>query len=456
MRKGIWVYFVVLAIAAAGGISTAAIPETKEKIGTPLSADETKYDFHNPLPWLEIGADARFRMIRERARKLDKNTKSDDRFWQRYRARLWTRMNLADVMDFNMRIVTEPRYYGRRDDLEHRFIRHEALFDRFNIELKNVFGLPVTAKIGRQDLQLGSNWLILEGTPLDGSRTSYFDAARFTCNLDEYDSTLDIIWVDNHADSGRWLKPFNDRNLDIAEQDERGIIAYLSNRLDKNAQIDGYFIYKNDRNRNRANGTEGNIYTLGSMIKGFIDDKWGYQIEVAPQFGHKNGKELGAFGSNNRLSYNLHDKKDNIFHVGYEYLSGNKDPDKHFDRVWARESRYSDLYNGCIDSIDGRELDGSNLHRPNFGWSIRPTDKMQIVTDYSLIFADKNTRDAGTNGMSKHGKFRGQLVKLQVKYKFNKHVHNRFTAECFLPGNFYNRDRNDVAMFLRYGIVFTW
>ena len=192
------------------------------------------------------------------------------------------------------------------------------------------------------------------------------------------------------------------------------------------------------------------------MIKGDIDDKWAYQIEVAPQFGHKNGKKLCAFGSNNKLSYNLHDESDNTFHLGYEYLSGNKDPEKYFDRVWARESRYSDLYNGAIDSIDGRELDGSNVHRPNFGWSTRPTDKMQFIADYSLLFADKNTRAAGTNGMSKHGKFRGQLIKLQLKYKFNKNVHNRFTVESFFPGNFYNRNRNDVAIFLRYGIVYTW
>jgi len=456
MRKSIWIHFVVVAIVTTVGISTAAMPDAEKKGAVFPDADEIKHNFHNSRPWLEIGADVRFRMIRERARKLEKNKSSDDRFWQRYRARIWTKMNLANDLDFNMRLVTEPRYYGRRDDLEHRFIRHEALFDRFNIELKNIFDLPITAKIGRQDLQLGSNWLILEGTPLDGSRTVYFDAARFTCDLDKHCSTLDIIWIDNHADSGRWLKPFNDRNIDTAEQDERGAIAYLSNRLNKNTQIDGYFIYKNDHNRNRTNGSEGNIYTIGAMVKGNIDDNWKYQIEAAPQFGHKNGKKLSAFGSNNKISYHLNDKKDNILYIGYEYMSGSSDPDKHFDRVWARESRYSDLYNGCIDSIDGRELDGSNLHRPNFGWSIRPIDKMQVITDYSLLFADKNTEDAGTNGMSKHGKFRGQLLKLQVKYKFNKHIQNRFTAECFLPGNFYNSDRNDVAMFLRYGIVFTW
>ncbi len=41
-------------------------------------------------------------------------------------------------------------------------------------------GMPLTATVGRQDIIEGVGWLVMDGTPLDGSRTVYFDAARFT------------------------------------------------------------------------------------------------------------------------------------------------------------------------------------------------------------------------------------------------------------------------------------
>ncbi len=455
-NKKLQIGLLMLMASIQAVVSAAEPAEANEGAVTFSGISEKKFDFHNPLPWLEIGADARLRIIREEARKLDKNNNSDNRLWQRYRGRVWSLMKFSDDLNFNMRLVTEPRYESLRDDLEHRFYRQEALFDWFNIEMKNILGLPLKAKIGRQELLIGSSWLILDGTPLDGSRTFYFDAARFTYDLDELGSTLDLVWIDNHANGSKWLKPINDQDLDIAEQDERGLIVYLSDKLNKKTQIDCYFIYKNDYDRNRSSGTEGNIYTFGSMFKSSFGDNWGYQIEIAPQFGHKNGKELSAFGSNNKFTYRSHDEKDNTFLIGYEYLSGNKDPGKHFDRVWARESRYSDLYNGCIDSIDGRDLDGTNLHRPNFGWYFKPIDKMQFLAEYSLMFADKNTIAAGTNGMSEHGKFRGQLIKLKLNYAFTRHVQNAFTTELFFPGNFYNDDRNDVAMFFQYEVAFFW
>ena len=63
---------------------------------------------------------------------------------------------------------------------------------------------------------------------------------------------------------------------------------------------------------------------------------------------------------------------------------------------------------------------------------------------------------AGTNGISQSGTFRGQLIKNQLKHRINDHIHHRVTTELFFPGNFYTNDRNDVAMWFRYGIVFTW
>ena len=47
----------------------------------------------------------------------------------------------------------------------------EALFDWFNVNMRNLGGLPLTATIGRQDMIFGVGWLVLDASPLDGSRT---------------------------------------------------------------------------------------------------------------------------------------------------------------------------------------------------------------------------------------------------------------------------------------------
>lgn len=417
--------------------------------------DERMRRFKHPTPWLEIGVDFRFRIVYDEARKLDRKAKGHDRLNQRYRGRVWSKIKQSDDLNFEIRLVTEPRYF-HRPDLPKQLTRHEVLFDRLNLKWSNVFNLPVTATVGRQNMRMGTGWLLLDGTPLDGGRTNFFDGIRLTYDFEQQDTTADLIWLNNHADSAKWIKPFNDRDFDLAEQDEQGAILYLSNTPSKDGKFDYYFIYKHNRNRNKSSGSEGNIYTFGTMIDGKINDNWGYCFEVAPQFGHKNSKELNAFATNNRLTYNFNDSSKNRIHLGYEYLSGDDDPERNFDKIFGRNDQWSVLYNGSIDSLDGRKIDSSNLHRFNVGWTTEPTEKTEFRVDYNLLFADDNTSSGGTGGLSKNGNFRGQLVRAELRYKVNTHVKHRLEAELFLPGGFYNNDRNDVAVFFRYGIVLTW
>jgi hypothetical protein len=337
---------------------------------------------------------------------------------------------------------------------------NEFLFDRMNFTWRNAFDMPLTIVIGRQDLKLGSGWLISDGTPLDGGRTGFFDALRFTYKLDDKDITADVVLINNHADSAKIFKPFNDRDdcedNDFSEQDESGGILYLAKKEGKDAGIDGYFIYKHDTQRNRASGSEGEIYTLGLRKYGRLNDNWQYSMEFAPQFGHKNGKSLGAFATNNQLIYNFNDEKKNRIILGYEYLSGDDDKDRNFDKGWGRVDTWSILYQGGIDKIDGRAYDNSNMHRPYIEWATMLTEKTEMRCSYNLLFADENTSQGGTSGMSKSGVFRGQLARVQLVYKASEHIEHKLEAEMFGPGDFYNNDKNDPAVLVRYNLLWTW
>ncbi len=414
-------------------------------------------DWKTPADWLELGADLRLRFEYDNARKLDKKAVGHERvLFPRLRARAQAKIKLTDELDFNIRLATEPRYYIRPPSMDKQLIRHEALFDKLNLTWRNVFDRPMTVVLGRQEIKLGSGWLIADGTPLDGARTAFFDALRFTYNLESYNTTVDFAWVENHGDSAKLFKPFNDRDEDLAEQDERGAILYLAQKTGKESGRDLYFVYKQDSKRLISSGSEGEIYTIGTRFYGRLSEKWQYNMEFAPQFGHKNGKSLGAFATNNQLIYNFNDEKDNKIYLGYEYLSGDDDPDRNFDKVFGRIDTWSVLYQGCIDSIDGRAYDNSNLHRVYIDWETNLTDKTQLRCGYNLLFADENTYRGGSGGMSKSGNFRGQLVRVQLRYKVNKNLEHRLEGELFGPGDFYNDDKNDPAVFARYTLNLTW
>jgi hypothetical protein len=414
-------------------------------------------DWKHPADWLELGADLRLRAEYDNNRKLDNKATGHERVvFPRFRARAGAKIKLTDDIDFNFRFVMEPRYYIRPPSQDPQFTRNEVLLDKFNLTWRKAFDLPLTFVAGRQELNLGSGWLISDGTPLDGGRTAFFNALRLTYILDASDTTVDFVWVENHADSAKWFKPFHDRDDDFSEQDEQGAILYLAKKTGKDAGIDGYFIYKHDHDRAINSGYEGEIYTPGVRKYGRLNERWQYSMEFAPQFGHKNGKHLGAFATNNQLIYNFNDEKQNKIYLGYEYLSGNDDKDKNFDRGWGRVDTWSVLYQGCIDSIDGRAYDNSNMHRIYTYWETNPTEKTNLRCGYHLLFADDNTSAGGTGGLSKSGNFRGQLLTAMLKYKVSKMIEHRIEGEVFFPGDFYNKDKNDPAVFVRYGLYLTW
>ncbi|MFA5293692.1 MAG: alginate export family protein [Phycisphaerae bacterium] len=411
----------------------------------------------NPADWIELSADLRLRAEYDNNRKFEKEIAGHERVvFPRYRIRAGAKLKLTDDVDFNIRFATEPRYYIKPKTQDPQFIKNEVLIDRLNLTWRNAFDLPLTIVAGRQDIILGSGWLICDGTPLDGGRTAFFNALRFTYKWDASDTTMDFVLTQNYADSGKWFKPFHDRDDDLAEQDDFGAIAYLSQKTSEDAGIDIFFIYKHDKNKVTSSGYEGEIYTIGARKYGRLNERWQYSTEFAPQFGHRNGRHLQALASNSQLIYNFNDEKKNKIYLGYEYLSGNDDKQKNFDRLYGRVDTWSVLYQGNIDSIDGRAYDNSNMHRLYADWETNPTKKLNLRCGYAILFAEQNTSEGGTKGMSKCGKFRGQLLKTMLKYKVSKNVEHRIEGELFIPGDFYNDSKNDPAVFVRYGLHLTW
>jgi len=353
----------------------------------------------------------------------------------------------------------------------------EALFDWFNLNLRNIGDMPLTATIGRQDIIFGVGWLVLDATPLDGSRTiGGFDAARFTYDWADTNTKVDAIYVHETAHSTDLFKPIGDENRGITEQDENAAILYLTNTAWKPVQLEGFFIYRNDNpvdellsNFPAIWSQKAEIYTFGAAVAGTQGEHWKYRAEGAIQRGDKHdatpvpgtvgpSRDLESYGTLNTLEYLFKDPHENATHLTYEYASGD-DPDtkenEQFDLLWGEWPRWSELLIYTY-SNETRVADSTNLHRINIGHRLSLNKQWTVTLDYHALWADQNTGATSPSkiALSSTDKFRGSLLTTWWRYKFSDQLYGHFLAEYFFPGNYYVEPSHDTAYFLRFNVEY--
>jgi hypothetical protein len=455
-----------LSAAAAAAAEKPALPaETAAPIKGPLDLVDDWIDSTKaPVPWFRWGADLRIRDEYINSAGLNNNspltgTKAPETNWQRIRTRWWSTITPVKNVDLNFRVEWEGRHYSAPDTITPDWNKEQVTIDNANIKLTEVLDTPLTLTLGRQDILLGDGWLVMDGTPMDGSRTSFFDAARATYNFKEINTTADFIYINQTAKGDALIEPLLDFHTNVIEQDEQGFIFWLTNKSIKNTELNGYYMYK-DNERVAANGDNGHIHTFGARVAQQLDEHWKYRAEGAAEFGTRNGEDLLAFGFNSRLTYGFNDPNSNELRVSYEYLSGDnpdtKGTNEGWVSMWGRWPQWSDLYGYMMPGTgESRVYESSNLQRLSFGWSMKPTDKLTLSADYHLLFANQNPQE-GKAGFSSGGAFRGELITLLATYQFSKHLKGHLLNEFFFPGNFYVAPRDNMATMLRGELFFTW
>ena len=105
------------------------------------------------------------------------NVHENDYF--RFRGRIWASFMPTNDFTFNVRLAAEPREFLKPATMDTFYGRKArngvtGLFDNLNVQWKNPFNLPATLTVGRQDIFLGDGFLVGDGTPEDGSFTSFW------------------------------------------------------------------------------------------------------------------------------------------------------------------------------------------------------------------------------------------------------------------------------------------
>jgi hypothetical protein len=501
-----------LVLLLAGALRAQAPAAMAARNPTPAPGSETDAwvdSLKKPCDYFKWGADLRLRQeyLLDAITLSDNNTaeKDRERDFQRYRLRLWgTFMDPKDLVEANVRLTTEPRYYFQpwgqdkvpspvgRPYFPEEFYASPIFFDTLNATVNKIGDLPLKLVLGRQDFLddkgrplYGDGWLILDGTPLDGSRSSYFDALRASLPVDSIDTTFDLIYIDQGGHDTHWLPTIGVKHEDQIEQNERGAILWVKNKSLKDTTLDGFFIYKHSTPTSNlpyvaANGAktyfywnagnyfvsypdEGDMYALGGKVAHTFDEHWTASMQAAWEFGQNRGMALDAFGAVSRVNYAFNDSLKNQVHAGYEYLSGDSSPgsptDTAWKPLWGRWPQWSELYVYTY-APETRIGEVTNLHRINVGWQFEPAPRLQFLVDYHALFADKTaaiSRSAPVGPfIDGDGSFRGHLITAKLIYKFNRYATGHLWGEFFIPGGYYTSGHRDTGLFLRAEIAFTF
>jgi hypothetical protein len=492
MKKSVLKLTVGIAVFAATSAITHAqtAATTPPAPATPPSAFE---DFvkqaKNPTDWLTWGADVRFRNeYMNNNITLNEGAARHEQDYFRFRERIWASVMPVTNVSVNARFSGEQRewmkqsfasQYGPRTGLEERY----GILDNAYVKWSNIGGVPLSISAGRQDVQFGEPmnwWLVGDGTPNDGSWTFFLDSIRAAYDAKDIQTKVDVVYIYQNARPDEWIPTLGesgDNNpvpYNLTEQNEQGVILYLSNKSVKDMQIDGYFIYKRDA-KEYSNGDNADIYTLGAKISGTPATNWAYSVEGAYQFGSKQDatvgaayinsptdwRQINAYGANGKLTYLFKDKYNNQVSLLGEFLSGDdpntKGTDEMFDILWGRYPRWSEMYiYSYINETSKKNGQMNNIIRFGPNWTCTPVKDTTFSATYNAMFApvDTPTRQQNSSLFTDSGNFRGHYLQTVLKHKFNDHVSAHLWAEFVWMGDYYQQ--KDLMTFLRAEILLTF
>ncbi len=399
-----------------------------------------------------------------------------DRNFYRLRTQLWARADFNPKLGVYARLANEMKYFagpftaykaGNDKPDPDRYDPDELVIDNLYLDAKDVFGLPVDVRIGRQDFlgpdQYGEGFLIMDGSPADGSRTFYFNAAKLRWKINAKNS-VDFLYINDprtdvflptmHPSVSGGL--FVDRKKLLTASREQAIVLYGRSKVTDNVTVEPYYMYKTEQSFGATAKLK--LHTLGARAAVALSGGWKFGGEFATQFGdYDGGKDRSGNGGYVFVSR----KYDSValkpeFDLRFVYLSGDdpdsKDKVEAFDPLFSRNPNWNELIIYPLLN-ETAALGGGGI--PGY-WTnmeiLKATVKLSFSPETSLALAYQYLWAPQKSGMTGAlfgtGKQRGHLPTAILTHKFTKSIDGMLQVEYFVPGSFYS-DNADNATFIR-------
>ncbi len=362
---------------------------------------------------------------------------ADTSSYVRLRTSLGAEWAPSGAWRLHLRLTNENRVYlaPKLDPrLKTDFNVHEVIFDQLYVRWNSPGRQGLTATVGRFDMMLGEGFLVMDGGPLDGSRSGYFNGLRLDCALKNRNN-LTFFFV-RQPRSDTLLPVVNDKHQAMVEQEEQGLGFYFSGKA-KQTGMDAYLFRKDTF----AFGLlpAGALHIAGGRLVHPFSPKLSLTAEGAVQLGtlaDRNRRGLGGY-------FHLDHKPGRRFPVpaqltlGGIYLSGD-DPatPRHegWDAAFSRWPKWSDslIY---LQARETRVADWTNFVSLYAGLVLEPADKVKLHLAWHRLSAPEKTAPSAL--LSGAGRDRGDLLIAKIAYDVSRNLAGRLIWEYFQPGDFY-------------------
>jgi hypothetical protein len=409
----------------------------------------------------------------------------------RMRARLWGKLENEDFTiygrladEFREYVTAAPRATGPAwNPRDYARTPGEVILDNLYLDVRDLLWDRVDLRIGRQDLMYGAGRMIFEGTPMDGSRTFFFDAVKAVVKVTEK-NTIDVLGFYNspftfgagnpNPRGGGESLPLNSIETWSTGMAEWGGALYFKSKEVKQFPFEVYYIYAERSNYELATGAERQgrwINTLGLRLMPKITDEFSAEFEGAAQYGQKEsgatvGGHMAYFGLTYAPTLECLGTAKPYATLATLYLSG--DPDKKrgnysvgdneddhsWDPLWSRYTyflsemyAYQNYYGLCY---------WSNMIYPNLEVGSKWPNKHSVFTSFGPMYTAVQDDLGGGDG-ALYGYFWRARYDFPLWSKiFGKrgNIFGHVTLEALEPGDYSATD--ELAYFARWEVSFAF
>lgn len=352
-------------------------------------------------------------------------------------------------------------------------IPDELILDNLYLEGKGVFDGFMDVKIGRQDLfgYCGLDHVFVDGTPGDGSRTTYTDMASVKLHVTE-ESSLDLFALYNFDDNNiRWG---TDRSKHKSlsglgggadpEMDDWGYGAIWNSRLSPSLPYQLFVMQKNTHefHRRRVEHPWTQRELVGTKVVPQLNEEWSLQLEAMGQVGcNGDGATLSGWSTYSGVNWKSARKGSvrPFGRFGYHFMSGDDDAATEdgghsaWDPMWSRGVNDSELF------LYGTHYGAawwSNMHYVKLTGGLDFGRAHRLSANCGPMFAAAQDGLGGGDGY-----FKGLLS--QARYDFpiwladREHgerleVVGHLLAEFFNPGDYFKTEK--PAWIFRWQVEF--
>jgi hypothetical protein len=396
--------------------------------------------------------------------------RQDETYW-RLKSSVWDKLDFDKQYGIFAKITNEARYFMTSNTpAQVGLVGDEFLFDNLYIYAKKPAGIPVDLTIGRQDFLgvFGEGFLIMDGTPLDGSRTFYFNAARALVTInDRYNVDLAYIFTqenDGALPSYSYYKQqtFGFEKRPLNSYDEQAAVVYARGKVTDNVTVEPYYIWKTEEAPNRTPAAGAlRLNTYGARAVVGFGEGWKARAEYALQSGEYNDAASTKREGSGGYAY-IGRSYDNVamkpsWDLGYITMSGDDQStpkNEGWDPLFSRYPQISELYSLTLLTETGIPAYWTNIKIGRFLFKINPTEETKLELSYNILQADKTFSAASASPFapmfSGTDKDRGQLITAKLYRKFSPTLDGYVTIEQFLPGDFYAATNQFDAQFVRW------